>query len=594
MSKNYSRDNLDFLLNEVFDVEALLHFEKYRKFNRKKFKKLLDNAHRISEKELASFSEEIDKEPPVLVGNEIRVHAQLKKMLRKLGDEGWMSSCVSLSSGGQYLPVTLSLCTQFIFSVANNSASVYSFSSLLLASAIDIYGSDDVKKQFLPNVNNGTWQGVIAIPYQFGSNTFKDVTSSAKMLTDESGVYLIKGASKHVSCGFHSGVDNALYLFLARIDGDPLGEKGLSAFLVSHQRPTGTSKVDNDLIINELYDKMGCTGVPSVSLLFGEEDQCFGHLIGQRGQGLEIIQYVSNLSRMGVGIRAAADVSSAYYKSLDYASDKTTTISDSREAERVTTLDSDVKRMLISQKAILEGSLSLLIQCAYYLDLVRAGKEEVKEIYQLTLELLIPVVKAYPSEEGVSSVSNAMQIFGELGYSKSESIEKHYRDIKYHSLTEVTTSALALELLGKKIVMGGGIAFRVFTEEVSKTINRARLDVTELSSYGEKLNDVLFRLQNTTMKLSTLAMKERKEVYLMDATAYLELFALVAIGWQWLLQAIPAQIAVNESRSTDFYDSKLMTMKYYFEYELPKAESLIQRLNSTDKLLLKIKPNHLV
>ena len=158
--------------------------------------------------------------------------------------------------------------------------------------------------------------------------------------------------------------------------------------------------------------------------------------------------------------------------------------------------------------------------------------------------------------------------------------------MRIHTIHEGTTGIHALDLLGRKIIMGGGIAFRAFTEEVSKTIKKSKLEITAMSKYGGQLDDVLFRLQNITMKLSTKAMNENKEVFLADATVYLELFGIVAIGWQWLLQANVAQKVLETDPNDRFYQSKIHTMRYYFEYELPKSEGLITKLNNSDCVTL--------
>ncbi|MCR9066980.1 MAG: acyl-CoA dehydrogenase, partial [Cytophagales bacterium] len=200
--------------------------------------------------------------------------------------------------------------------------------------------------------------------------------------------------------------------------------------------------------------------------------------------------------------------------------------------------------------------------------------------------LLTPVAKTYPSEMGILSTSAAIQVFGGAGYCQDFPVEQYFREMRIHPIHEGTTGIHALDLLGRKIIMGGGIAFRAFTEEVAKVIKKSKLEIVELTKYATQLDDVLFRLQNITMKLSTKAMNEKKEVFLADATVYLELFGIVAVGWQWLKQANVAQKALEANPEDAFYQSKIHAMRYYFEYELPKAEGLVSRLNSGDFVVL--------
>jgi len=599
MNEYYSRRNIDFLLNEVFNTEEILKLDKYKEHNLDSLKLVLDSADQFSKKELRPYFEIMDREQPTFENGKVKVHPQVKKMMKGFGEGGWISTGSSRERGGSDLPSMVSYCSQFIFSAANYSASVFPFLSAGVARLIEELAEEHLKEEFLPKLYGGSWQGTMVMTEPDVGSSLSDIATSAEVLDEEEGIYRIKGQKIFISAGDHDGVDNVIHLVLARITGAPAGTKGLSLFIVPQKRSDEESKlVMNDVTTSGLFHKMGYKGTPIVQLNFGDDERCFGHLLGEANQGLKYMFEMMNEARIAVGISAASISSAAYYASLTYAKERRQgRLPDEKDVSSLQTQiveHADVKRMLLHQKAITEGSLSLLINCAYYDDMAKAAKVEVREIYRLMLDLLTPIAKTYPSEQGQQSVSQAIQIFGGAGYCTDFPVEQHFRDMKIHSIHEGTTGIHGLDLLGRKIIMGGGIAFRAFTEEVTKTIKKAKLEVVELLKYGEKLNDMLFRLQNVTMRLSTMAMKERKEVFLMDSTLYLELFGVVTIGWQWLLQAIPSQIAINEGRGDEFYESKLYTMKYYYEYELIKAEGLISRLNSNDKTLMDVKAEHLM
>ncbi|WP_420581042.1 acyl-CoA dehydrogenase [Reichenbachiella sp.] len=593
MSEYYSRRNLDFLLKEVFDLESLLKLDYYKKHDLDGVKMILDAAGQLADTEMRPFNEEMDRKDPQLEGGKVKVHSQIKKLLKKFGEGGWISANANEEVGGQQLPILVSSCAQFIFGAANYSASVYPFLTAGAARLIEEHGSDQLKDTYVPKLYSGAWQGTMAMTEPDAGSSLSDVSTSAEPLDDNGTVFSIQGQKIFISAGDHDAVDNVVHLMLARVKGAPEGTKGLSLFVVPQKRFTeDNQEVMNDVTTTGLYHKMGYKAAPIVHLSFGEKKRCFGYLIGKQNEGLSYMFQMMNEARIGVGLSASSIGSAAYYASLNYAKERPQGRKPDEKdpnSPQVNIIEhSDVRRMLFFQKAIVEGSLSLLLQCAHYADMAKAGKEEIKEIYRLTLDLLTPVAKSYPSEMGILSTSAAIQILGGAGYCKDFPLEQYFREMRIHTIHEGTTGIHGIDLLGRKIIMGGGIAFRAFTEEVSKTIKKVKLEVIELSKYGEKLNDALFRLQNITMKLSTIAMKEKKEVFLMDATLYLELFGVVAIGWQWLLQAIPCQIAVNENRGDEFYNSKLHTMRYYFEYELPKTEAIIAKLNSSDRMLIEI------
>lgn len=599
MSEYYSRRNLDFLLHEVFDIESVLDMDYYKKHNKETVKMMLDAAGQLADKELRPYLTEMDRKEPVFDKGVVKVHPQVRKMMKKFGEGGWISAGCKEENEGQQLPSMVTSCAQFIFGAANYSASVYPFLSAGVARILESHANENIRTEILPKILNGSWQGTMAMTEPEAGSSLADIVTAAEPLDDKGSVFSIRGQKIFISAGDHDGVGNVVHLVLARIKGGPAGIKGLSMFLVPQRRSNAEDQVvSNDVVTTGLFKKMGYKGAPIVHLSFGEKRKCFGYLIGKPSQGISLMFELMNEARIGVGLGAASISSAAYYTSLNYAKErKQGRLPDEKDPEspqRRIVDHSDVKRMLMSQKAIMEGSLSLLMQCSQYADMAKAGKEEIREIYRLTLDLLTPVAKTYPSEKGVQSTSDAIQILGGAGYCQDHPVEQFYREMKINSIHEGTTGIHAIDLLGRKIIMGGGIAFRAYTEEVAKTIKKVKLEVIELSKYGEKLNDSLFRLQNVTMRLSTVAMKEKKEVFLMDATLYLELFGIVAIGWQWLLQSIPCQIAINENRQDEFYESKLLTMQYYFEYELPKCEPLIARLNSPNKVLLDVKEEHLL
>jgi alkylation response protein AidB-like acyl-CoA dehydrogenase len=602
MSKYYSRRNLDFLLYEAHNVEALSEFELFKKHSKDVYDMVLDAAGQLAEKELYPFLKEMDRKEPQFVNGHVKVHPQVKKLMKEFGDGGWISADSPEKFGGQQLPLMVTSCAQFIFGTANYSASVFPFLSAGAARLIENFGTDELQNQYIPKMYNGTWQGTMAMTEPNAGSSLSDITTSAEPLDDEGTVFNIKGQKTYISAGDHDGVDNVVHLMLARVKGAAAGTKGISLFVVPQKRYSVGEKgveneIDNDVVTSGLFHKMGYKGAPIVQLSMGAKNACFGYLVGEQNKGLSYMFQMMNEARMAVGLSAASIASSAYYASLEYAKERPQgRLPDSKDitGAQINIIEhADVKRMLLFQKAVVEGSHSLLMQCAHYADMARAGKDASKEIYRLVLDLLTPVAKSYPSEMGILSTSAAVQVLGGAGYCSDFPVEQYYREMRIHTIHEGTTGIHGLDLLGRKIVMGGGIAFRAFTEEVAKVVKKAKLEIPEMAPYAQRLDDTLFRLQNVTMKLSTMAMKEKKEVFLSDATLYLEVFGIVAIAWQWLHMANVAQVALEENPEDAFYQGKIHTMRYFFEYELPKTEGLIARLNSSDNVTLDTKEEYI-
>jgi hypothetical protein len=291
-----------------------------------------------------------------------------------------------------------------------------------------------------------------------------------------------------------------------------------------------------------------------------------------------------NEARIGVGTNAAAIGTAAYYASLAYANERPQgrKISDKDPTKPQISIinHADVKRMLLFQKSVVEGSLALLFYCSYLTDLANVAEGEAKENAHLLLDLLTPIGKSYPSEMCCLTTSAAVQILGGAGYTTDFPVEQYYREARIHPIHEGTTGIHGIDLLGRKITMHSGKAVRIYFEEVMKTITEAT-QLPHLQPLSEKLEKYLAKTQKVTTHLLSLA-SINVEAYLADATLYLEMFGITTIAWQWLRQAIVAQKAISTAHHDDqnFYHGKIMTAKYFFEYELVKIDSLAKRLQS--------------
>jgi butyryl-CoA dehydrogenase len=382
---------------------------------------------------------------------------------------------------------------------------------------------------------------------------------------------------------------------LAKIKGAPAGVKGISLFVVPKMRIDETGDlVCNDVVTSGIFHKLGYRGCPIAQLSIGDKDDCRGYLVGEPHNGLGYMFQMMNESRIGVGMGAAAMATAAYYASLEYARIR-------KQGRSIRDKDpslppvpivqhADVKRMLLFQRAVVEGALSLLLQCSRYVDLKKVGSDEEKETYALLLDLLTPVAKSYPSETGILSISQGLQCLGGSGYCDDYPLEQYYRDARIHPIHEGTTGIQGLDLLGRKVMMEDGKAFELFGEEVRKTISEA-IGEERLRLHVDALEQALARLEEVTAHLKGVAAKGDTELFLADATLYLELFGIAAIAWQWLKQGVIVVKGLDGSESQKekkFYQGKMYALRFFFAYELPKMGGLAERLMNGDGLTVEM------
>lgn len=576
----YSSKDLKFQLFEHINVTELCKLPYFQEHSEETFELVLDAADKIAVYQLRPLLTEMDRQEPKLTADGIKVHPGMRKIIQTFGDNGWINATFSFEEGGQQLPNTLHMAAGFIFQAANYSSSVYPFLTTGAANLIRTFGSQELIDKFTPNMYNGIWQGTMALTEPDAGSSLSDLSTTAYP-TEQEGVFKIKGQKIYISCGDHDACENIIHLMLARIEGAPAGVKGISLFVVP--KINVDTGLPNDVRTEGVYHKMGYKGAPIAHLMMGSEDLCEGYLVGEPHKGLSYMFQMMNEARVGVGMNAAAIATAAYYSSLAYAKERPqgrkVGEKDPSQPQISIIEHPDVKRMLLFQKAITEGSLSLLLYCSKLGDLAHAGSGEIKANAALLLDLLTPIAKSYPSEMGCLSTSAAVQVLGGAGYTTDFPVEQYYREARIHPIHEGTTGIHGMDLLGRKIVMYEGKAIQLLIVEMLQSISNAKT-VQKTEFFGITLEKYLQKAQQVTGHLLQKAGKN-PEVYLSDATLYLEFLGILVIAWRWLEQGMDASKKLNiSSEDSEFYLGKLMTMEYFFEYELVKMEALEKRLLS--------------
>lgn len=593
MAKNYfNLENLKFLLHQVHELEEVLALPAYAHHDAESIDMMVDAAKQLADTYLFPHYEDMDRHEPQLVDGKITVHKSVVPYMKAAADAGWISANAPLDEGGMQAPYMLAVSTGLILAAANNGATPFLGLTTAAANLLVGFASEEQKATYLPKLFEGKWQGTMALTEPQAGSSLSDIITTAYPQAD--GTYKIKGQKIYISAGDYEGIENVVHLLIARIEGAPKGSKGISLFIVPKHRiaEDGTLQ-DNDVTVGGLYHKMGQKGIPATHLMFGEKEDCVGQLVGEENKGLSYMFKMMNEARIGVGVAAAGVASAAYHASLEYAQERPQgrrlNNRDVKQEQSLIIEHPDVRRMLLLQKAVVEGSMSLAVHCGKLVDLSHAGEGELAEQSHLLLELLTPVLKTYPSEMGMVSISNGLQILGGAGFCEDFPLENYYRDIRIFPIYEGTTGIQSMDLLGRKVTMKQGAAIKLFFAEVQKTIEAARTH-EELRQYADILQEKMQKLQAVSMHLVGFAMKGEIERFLADATLYMELFSILTIAWQWLKQATTAkQQLLTQSLTQDqaeFFAGKIHTLKYFFHYEVPKTLGLMERLQDTEMLTL--------
>ncbi len=582
-----SKRNLKFMLYEVFNVEELTQYEFFQDHSRETFDMIIDTIWKMGTDFLYPLYQELDKNPPQFVDGQAKVNPATREFMKMCGEGGWINANWSYEDGGQQVPLIISFVNSLIMTAANCGLSGFPALTTGAANLILNFGSQELKDFYLEKLINGEWQGTMALTEPDAGSSLADIKTVAEDTGE--GYYKIKGQKIFISAGDTDATDNTIHLMLGKIKGAPAGVRGISLFVVPKYRFTKDGELErNDIVCSGIEHKMGFKGSPICTLNMGEENDCHGYLLGQPHMGLAYMFQMMNEARIGVGIGAVGKATAAYYDALEYTKERL----QGRKAKQkdpttpqVPLIEhADIRRMLLFQRAVCEGGLSLALQLSKYVDLASVGVDS--DRHNLLVDFLVPIVKTFPSEYGILSTSAAMQCLGGYGYCQDFPVEQHFRDVRIDPIHEGTTGIQAQDLLGRKVTMKKGLAYKLFMEEANKVIAVAR-EIAELKPQAEILAQGLEVMDDVTSYLLGVQKERGTEEFLADATLYLDMVGLLAIGWQWLQQGIAAYNALEGQASdgdTKFYRGKLQTLKYYFVYEVPRVNSLAQVLKTSEGL----------
>ena len=595
MAEYMNMDFLKYILKEVHGITDVFGLERHQDYDLDMVDILLQSAKDFADKEMFPFFTEMDRTEVVYKDGRVIAHPQLKQIMRIAGENGWVAPYFDYDEGGSQMPYMLYTAHSHILEAANNGATGYIELTAGALNLIRTFGTKEQFEQFSTHMLAGEWGGTMALTEPQSGSSLADIKTSAQRTED--GFFKIKGQKIFISGGDYQGVDNIVHLTLARIEGATSGTRGISLFIIPKKRLSNDGTLEsNDVFTAGEFEKLGQKGYVTTHLVFGDHDDCHGYLVGDENMGLKYMFQMMNGARLAVGLTAVSTATAAYYASLQYAKERPQgrKLNDrgKKNINAPQTLiinHPDVRRMLFLQKALTEGSLLLLMQCARYRDFAKeSGDPEERKYYSEILEVLTPIAKTFPSEKSMVSISNGLQILGGYGYTKDFPLEQYYRDIRIMPIYEGTTGIQSLDLLGRKVTMNNGESLKHLIKEIFTTIHRAKA-MPDLKKYAEILEQKLDLSQKVLQYLLGFAVKGDYERFLSDATIFMDFASTMVIAWQWLKSAAVAKKALltnNQTFRAEFYEGQIHSMRFYFKYEVSKMDGMAQILMDDEVLTI--------
>ena len=585
-----SRRDLDFLLFEWLGIDELTKRERFADHSAETFSDVLDLCEELATRYFAPHNKKSDANEPTFDGSTVTVIPEVKEALDAFAAADLIGMSMDERFGGSQLPATVAQAGFAYFAAANVSTSGYVMLTTANANLLTKFGTDEQIETFVKPMLAGRFSGTMALSETQAGSSLADIVTRAEPAED--GTFRLFGSKMWISGAEHEMTDNIVNLVLAKIPGGPAGTKGISLFIVPKflVDDDGSLGERNDVALAGLNHKMGQRGITNTVLNFGDgthrpggQPGAVGYLIGEPHRGITYMFHMMNEARLGVGMGAVALGYTGYLKSLEYARSRPqgrpATARDPSTPQVPIISHPDVKRMLLAQKAYVEGALALELYCGRLVDWQHSAEsaEEVQRSIDL-LDILTPIGKSWPSQWCLEANNLAIQVHGGYGYTREYDVEQHYRDNRLNPIHEGTHGIQSLDLLGRKVVQRGGASLAELGNVVSTTVAQALAAGGELTEPAAALDTAWKRLVAVTAGMFASGDIDGA---LANSVVYLEAFGHIVIAWIWL-----EQLCAAHGKSGDFYDGKRQAARYFFRYELPKTSAQLDLLESLDHTTL--------
>jgi len=529
---------------------------------------ILEEAGKVTSSLIAPLNRSGDEEGAQWIAGEVRTPAGFKNAYATYIEGGWVGLSGNPAYGGMGMPKMLAVAFEEMLYGAGSSFALYSALSSGACLAIDAHASEELKNTYLPPMYEGRWAGSMCLTEAHAGTDLGLIRSRAEPQAD--GSYRISGSKIFITGGEQDLTENIIHLVLAKLPDAPAGARGISLFLVPKVQVNadGSLGARNAVSCGSIEHKMGIKASATCVMNF---DGATGYLIGEPNKGLAAMFTMMNYERLSIGIQGIGCAEASYQAARDYACERLQSRAASGpqapdKAADPIIVHADVRRMLLSMKAMTEGGRAFACYVGQQLDLAKFSPDADERLAaEALVALLTPVAKAFFTDTGLDSCIHGQQVFGGHGYIREWGQEQLVRDVRIAQIYEGTNGIQALDLLGRKVIANGGVALRQFTAEIRRFAEQPG------SPYAVELLDAVERLENLSAWLQQRSAGNPHETGA-ASVEYLHLFGYTAYAWMWARMAAVAQAKRAEDEA--FYSAKLATAEFFFARLLPRTLGL--------------------
>lgn len=528
---------------------------------------ILEAIGKFAERELLPLNSAGDREGARWDKGSVTTPAGFKQAYERFVEAGWTRLGHPEEHGGQPVPYAVKLAGDEILTSANQAWCIYTHLGEGALKTLLRFAEHDQVEAFVPKLVSGEWTGTMCLTEPQCGSDLNLLRTRAEPAGN--GRYRIYGSKMFISSGEHDWTDNIVHLVLARLPDAPPGTRGISLFVVPKRLPEidGTLGPINNVHCVSIEDKMGLKGSATCSMAF---DGAEGWMVGPPNRGLNCMFVFVNKSRLGVAVQGVAQAEAAYQDSLAYAHERLAgrAPGSTREPADPLVAHADVRRMLLTQRAVAEGGRALAHLCAKWVEVADGGDAAARSEAEQRLALLTPIAKGVLTELAGEATDLAIQIHGGHGYIKETGVEQRARDIRIARIYEGTTAIQGMDLLGRKVLGPQRAVLDRFIDEIMALCGGAPAEGNE--RMFQRLRDAAATWRKVT---ADLAGKATSEAHLVGAVAvdYLMLSGYVTLGYLWAQAAeVSARQLAEGGADPAFYRAKRQTATFYFDKLLPR------------------------
>ncbi len=572
-----------FILNDVLGVQSRNDLSSYAEMSADTIEAILQEGAKLAEQTLFPVNYSGDREGcERLPDASVKVPQGFKEAYDQYCAGGWVGLAAPEEFGGQGLPYLLHAAVGEYMSSANMALMMYPGLTQGAIAAIITHGTDEQKQAYLPKMIEGRWSGTMNLTEPHCGTDLGLLRTKAVPQAD--GSYKITGSKIFISAGEHGMTDNIIHLVLARIEGAPEGNKGISLFIVPkfNLDANGEAGTRNGVACGSIEEKMGIHGNSTCVMNY---DDATGFLIGGENKGLRAMFTMMNEARLGVALQGLSIAETAYQNAADYARDRlqgralTGAKYPDKKADPII-VHPDIRRTLMTIRAFNEAGRALLLSTSLQSDIAHHSADEAaRQLADDHVGLLTPVLKGVLTDKGFDHAVMAQQVFGGHGYIEENGMSQYVRDARITMIYEGANGIQALDLVGRKLPANGGRALMAYFKEIGDFCEENRADEA-LSFYTKHLKKGLNDLQGASMWLMQNAMANPDNAGA-ASTDYMHLFGLVAFGYMWAKMAKAAQAKLDAGDGDKaYFEAKLVTARFYMERIMPETQLRLARIQT--------------